>query len=396
MNNHMKTRIFLFCLGLLCLTGTAGYAQNLSFTIEGKLVNVQPMPVKVYMTGYVKGLLKKDLDSAVVTNGAYHFTGELLVDEAVMVTLSPEKKDNGSNGFAVYLDKGVLNLVSDGPFKQFKATGTAAVAQQEHEGVFNGITLEREDLLKIVKTEAYKTDKKLQIQVLERSRALSTKGLVDFYIFAKNNPGKRSAPFMTYVLLGSGLLAPQGQDTLERSLPPHVKADRLGQEIAHVKVRRDSLIKQMQLKQQAEAGKIPMGSKAPEFTQLDRNNKPVTLSSFKGKYVLVDFWASWCMPCRAENPNVVKAYNKYKDKGFTVLGVSLDAQSGRNAWLKAIASDGLTWTQVSDLKGWKNEAADAYGVSSIPQNFLIDPNGIVIGKNLRGDELNAKLASLFK
>jgi thiol-disulfide isomerase/thioredoxin len=110
---------------------------------------------------------------------------------------------------------------------------------------------------------------------------------------------------------------------------------------------------------------------------------------------LVDFWASWCLPCRNENPNVVKAYNKYKDKGFTVLSVSLDAESSKAAWLKAIASDGLTWTQISDLKGWKSEAAALYGVSSIPQNFLIDPNGVVIEKNLRGDDLQKKLASIF-
>jgi peroxiredoxin len=134
---------------------------------------------------------------------------------------------------------------------------------------------------------------------------------------------------------------------------------------------------------------------APDFTQADVNGVPVKLSSFRGKYVLIDFWASWCGPCREENPNVVRVFNKYKEKNFTVLGVSLDKQSGRADWLAAIKSDGLNWTQVSDLKFWNNAAAALYYVSSIPANFLIDPNGKIIAKDLRGDDLDAKLKEVL-
>ncbi len=138
-----------------------------------------------------------------------------------------------------------------------------------------------------------------------------------------------------------------------------------------------------------------LGAMAPDFTQNDVNDKPVKLSDFKGKYVLVDFWASWCGPCRGENPNVVKAFNAYKDKNFTVLGVSLDQPGKKDAWLAAIAADGLTWTQVSDLKFWDNAVAKQYGIRSIPQNFLIDPSGKIVGKNLRGADLDKKLEELL-
>jgi len=139
-----------------------------------------------------------------------------------------------------------------------------------------------------------------------------------------------------------------------------------------------------------------IGSVAPDFTQNDPEGKPVKLSNFRGKYVLIDFWASWCGPCRKENPSVVKAYAQFKDKNFEILGVSLDNPNAKTAWLKAIENDKLTWTQVSDLQGWKNQAARLYGVESIPQNFLIDPEGVIIAKNLRGEELIRTLSSIIK
>ena len=138
-----------------------------------------------------------------------------------------------------------------------------------------------------------------------------------------------------------------------------------------------------------------VGTQSLDFTQADTTGKQVALSSFRGKYVLMDFWASWCGPCRNENPNVVSNYLRFKDKNFTVLGISLDKPGQKEKWLKAIHEDSLVWTHVSDLQFWSNEAAKLYRVSSIPRNFLIDPNGKIIGKDLRGPALEAKLCEIF-
>lgn len=167
-------------------------------------------------------------------------------------------------------------------------------------------------------------------------------------------------------------------EALYNILDPKIKATAMGQYIA----------------QQVAEGKVNgKGTLLADFSQPDTSGVAVSLSSLRGKYVLVDFWASWCGPCRQENPNVVAAYNKYKSKNFTVLGVSLD--KAKPAWVEAINMDGLTWTHISDLQGWQNSVAQQFGIFNIPQNFLIGPDGKVVAKNLRGPALERKLAKLL-
>ena len=141
-----------------------------------------------------------------------------------------------------------------------------------------------------------------------------------------------------------------------------------------------------------------VGKQAPDFTMPDPTGKEISLSSFKGKYVLVDFWASWCKPCRDENPNLVRAYRKYKDKNFTILGVSLDRPNEKDAWMNAVMKDSLTWTQVSDLKDWQSPVVNLYkfGESGIPYNILVDPQGKIIAERLRGEELDTRLREVLK
>lgn len=158
---------------------------------------------------------------------------------------------------------------------------------------------------------------------------------------------------------------------------------------------------QQQLQQQQQGGanrsmpksNVAQGEPAPEINLQTPDGAALKLSDLRGKYVLVDFWASWCKPCRLENPNVVKVYQKYKDKGFEILGVSLDRD--RNRWLQAIAADNLSWKHVSDLKYFNSEAAVTYGVQAIPYTVLVDKDGKVIAQNLRGQSLYKKLEEIF-
>ena len=219
-------------------------------------------------------------------------------------------------------------------------------------------------------------------QLLEDYRLMSEANQklesVRLKLFVKTNPGA----FASVLLLDGNARTMELQEleSLYHALSPTYKETRSGK----------SIVKGI------EARKITaIGKTAPDFTQPDTMGRAVKLSDLRGKYVLVDFWASWCGPCRAENPNLVKSFNRFKDKGFTVLGVSLDQPGKKEAWMAAIHKDGLAWTQVSDLKFWDNEAAVLYGIKAVPANLLLDREGKIIAKDLRGAELDKKLSEVF-
>ena len=195
--------------------------------------------------------------------------------------------------------------------------------------------------------------------------------------FVKNHPSSFVVPMILQSISSS--LSASEIESIINSLDPAVAST---PEIVYQKSRLEIL------------KLVETGQKAPDFIMNNQQGKPVSLYSLTGKNILlIDFWAAWCGPCRKENPNIVKVYNEFKDKGFDILGVSLDRTAAD--WNKAVTDDKLTWTHVSDLKYWDNAAARMYGVNSIPANFLLDKNGIIIARNLRGQDLYNKVSELL-
>lgn len=376
-------KIFLLTIALL---PSLVFAQSLteSFTINGKVGNLNA-PVKAYLF-YQLGA-NKVVDSALVVNGSFTITGEVFDPVSAFLVLDHKgvgiaKLGQGLDGLSLFVDKNPITITGKDSVYNAQITGS----------VINNENKKLTDQLKEVQAAATKLSAEVQAATKSQQASLDFQNAMEAR--AKVLQAKQHSILTTFVVthpdsylsilalntIGGRTPDPAEMEPLYASLTQRVKDREAGKA----------------LKKAIDQSKVTaIGAIAPDFTQNDVNGNPVKLSSLRGKYVLVDFWASWCGPCRQENPNVVRVYNKYKNKKFTILGVSLDRESGKNDWLTAIKNDGLTWTQVSDLKFWGNQAAVLYFVGSIPSNFLLDPNGKIIAKDLRGSDLENKLSELL-
>ena len=309
--------------------------EKKGYVIDGQVTDVKDG--MMYLKKYV-GKSFVDVDSTAIVDGKFKFEG--VASEALAHGLTTRKES--SRPMVFFLENNAMNITMNESGKEMSITGSEA----------NDIYLRN---AKITRAKGYSLDSLL---------AAHPSSPVAAYFVVKD---------FAYKLDLEGMKAVRAK--LDASLAGSEYVNQI-----------ESMISRME--------KVQVGSVAPDFTLPDVDGNPVSLSSFRGKYVLVDFWAAWCPDCRKENPNIVAAWEKYKDKNFAVLGVSLDRK--RDQWLAAIEKDNLTWTQVSDLKYWDSEAAVLYCIRWIPMSFLIDPEGKIVSIGLEGEELHNKLEELLK
>lgn len=318
------------------------------------------------------------LDTLTVKGGKFDRTLETIQGAELRLLTDPLSRGN----FIVFPENQDIKVVlyKDSMYAS-KATGGRS---NELYAEYNNTVKEYADL-KREKSEAYQKARREQDGVMvsiiqeENNELLASERAFKKQFVAEN-------PNSIFTLIVLSELIDKKQITLDeaRDIVDNTAADILNTNVGTT------------LKRSLEAMKsVEIGGKAPGFEAPNPNGQMVSLESVKNKYTLIDFWASWCKPCRYENPNLVKLYNQYHDQGFNIIGVSLDQPNGKQRWLKAIEDDGLPWPQISNLKFWQDPIARMYNVHAIPASYLLDESGTIIAKDLRGAQLEAKLASLF-
>jgi len=346
------------------------YAQSGTFVLKGMIRDLNP-PAKAYLCLEVGD--KEMWDSTFVNNGSFEFQGSVEAPVLAYLFLTSGRQDVYEKR-KLYIEKGTTLIEGRGALKDAVISGAGDLINKDFSDIVIVIdSLTRE--LDSVDANDYPA-RGVMLNKFEESVNCFKES------FIRKHPDSYFSLKGLIELNNNEFLVPDTIAALYEKLAPEFKESIEGNELkANIERRRQ----------------LAIGSYAPDFFQKDMHDSIVSLSDFRGKYVLLEFWASWCRPCREEAPYLTAAYKQHKNDGFTILSVSLDREGAKNQWLKAIAQDGTgIWTHVLELNALSNTAAKQYMVTSIPANFLIDPSGKIIAKNLRGESLTSMLEYIFK
>jgi peroxiredoxin len=369
-------KIFFFAAVLFAGTATAQSVDS-AYTVNGNFSKVKTG--KVFLTVYGENGPK--VDSANIVNGKFSFKGFASSPQNAYLSNINLDGERTENYLAFYLESTKISLTGFGDsLPLVKVSGSALNKDDARlKEMMTSVDAWEESMGKAYE-EASKTKNQPVMDSLDEVETKITdakrKVVGDF---VKQNPSSLRGAIAIQQNFGYYAEA-SDVEPLYNALNAKVKESKQG----------------MAIKKMVDAyKKVAIGQIVPDITQFDTTGKSVSLSSLRGKYVMLDFWASWCGPCRRENPNIVKAYGQYHDKGFEIFGVSYDNEKGKEKWKKAIVNDNLGWFEVSDLKGWGNETSDQFYIKAIPANMLIDKDGKIIAKNLFGKKLTDKLAEVL-
>lgn len=368
--------VVLFSCGNKKSTGKSAKATSgdSSYIVKGKIIGLDSG--WVYLNSAQK-MIKKT-DSAKLDKGSFEFKGFATEPQFAEFGIAGGEYNNQAP-LHLFLEPGVITIEASADAVE-KAKVSGGTSQDDLEKFTISLQPLEEKQKQLINEyqqgRAAGDSNKIQ-EIIKEFEAFDGERKALAAKFAKENPASYVSAVQLALTFGFDP-NPKELEPLYDNLIEKVKSSYYGEQIKTV----------LEF-----AKKAPVGNMAPEFTLKDVTGKSVSLSSFKGKYTLIEFWASWCAPCRQENPNIIKAYNIYKSKGFEVLGVSLD--DDKEDWQKAIKDDKLPWTHVSDLKGWQSTIATLYGVKFVPINFLLDKEGKIIARSLRGQGLIRKLGELL-